>query len=107
MGPYRNGTLSRKAVSADGSFAARSASATVASREAFRAVRPNSTRQRKTMLVAMPWRRQTCATLTPGFSVSCTIARFCPSLKRRSDSVTKRFRMEPGRRIGRVATGVS
>ncbi len=35
------------------------------------------------MLVAMPWRRQTCATLTPGFSVSCTIARFCSSLKRR------------------------
>jgi hypothetical protein len=35
------------------------------------------------MLVAMPWRRQTCATLTPGFSVSCTIAPFCSSLKRR------------------------
>jgi hypothetical protein len=41
------------------------------------------TRQRKTMLVAMPWRRQTSATLAPGFSVSCTIARFCSSLKRR------------------------
>ena len=31
----------------------------------------------------MPWRRQTSATLTPGFSVSWTIARFCSSLKRR------------------------
>ncbi|MER8523746.1 hypothetical protein NKI48_31790 [Mesorhizobium sp. M0644] len=35
------------------------------------------------MLVAIPWRRQTSATLTPGFSVSCTIACFCASLKRR------------------------
>jgi len=31
----------------------------------------------------MPWRRQTCATLTPGFSVSSTIARLCSSLTRR------------------------
>jgi hypothetical protein len=32
-------------------------------------------------LVAMPWRRQTSATQTPGFSVSCT-AHFCSPLKR-------------------------
>jgi len=32
------------------------------------------------MLVATPWRRQTCATLTPGFSVSSTIAGFYSSL---------------------------
>ena len=31
----------------------------------------------------MSWRWQTCATLTPGFSASCTIARLCSSLKRR------------------------
>jgi len=81
--PSGGRTRSRKATSAGGSFAAPSASATVASCGAFQAANPNSTRQRKTMLVAMPWRRQTCATLTPGFSVSCTIARFYSSLKRR------------------------
>src|SRR5437899_7799788 len=43
-----------------------SASATVASCGAFRAIRPKSTRQRKTMLVATPWRRQICAPLAPG-----------------------------------------
>jgi hypothetical protein len=81
--PSGGRTRSRKAASAGGSFAAPSARATVASCGAFRAVSPNSTRQRKTMLVAMPWRRQICATLTPGFSVSCTIVRFCSSLKQR------------------------
>ena len=65
------------------SFAAPSASATVASCGIFRAVRPNWTRQRKSRLVAMPWRRQTSATAAPGFSVSRIIARFCSSLKRR------------------------
>ena len=76
-------TRSRKTASADGSFAAPSESATITTCGAFRALRPKSTRQRKTMLVATPWRRQTCATLAPAFSVSCTIARFCSSLKRR------------------------
>jgi len=52
-----------------GKFVAPSASATDASCGAFRAVRPNWTRQRNSRLVAMPWRRQTCATATPGFSV--------------------------------------
>jgi hypothetical protein len=40
-------------------------------------------RQRSSRLVAIPRRRQTSATATPGFSVSCSIARFCSSLKRR------------------------
>ena len=81
--PFGGRTRSRNVASAGTSFAAPSASATVASWDAFRAVRPNWTRQRNSRLVAMPWRRQTAATATPGFSLSCTIARFCSSLKRR------------------------
>lgn len=64
------------------------------------AVRRNSTRQRNSMLMAPPWRRQTCAMATPGFSVSCTIARFCSSLKRR------RFR-RPIHRVRRQAVFAS
>lgn len=55
----------------------------VASCGALRAVRPNSSRQRNAMLVATPWRRQTCAAATPGLSVSSTIALFCSSVKLR------------------------
>nr|WP_194295390.1 hypothetical protein [Bradyrhizobium brasilense] len=64
-------------------MAALSASVTIASCGALRTVRPNLTRRRTTMLVATPWRQQTCATLTRGFSVSRTITRFCPLLNRR------------------------
>src|SRR5579864_1507737 len=81
--PSGGRTRSRSAASAGSSSAAPSANVTVANCGAFRAVRPNSARQRNSMLVAMPWRRQTSATAIPGFSVSCTIARFCSSLKRR------------------------
>ena len=44
---------------------------------------PNWTRQRKIMLVAMLWSRQTAAALTPGCSASITIASFLASVKRR------------------------
>jgi uridine phosphorylase len=47
-------------------------------------------------LVAMPWRRQTSATQTPGFSVSCT-AHFCSLLKRPAVRPAVRFlRYLPG-----------
>jgi hypothetical protein len=47
-------------------------------------------------LVAMPWRRQTSATQTPGFSVSCT-AHFCSLLKRPAVRLAVRFlRYLPG-----------
>lgn len=81
--PSGGRTRLRRATSVAGSFTVPSGSATVASYGALRALRPNSTRQRKIMLVAIPWRRQTCATLMSGVSVSCTIARFFSSLKRR------------------------
>src|SRR5262245_25811486 len=44
---------------------------------------PNWTRQRKIMLVAILWRRQTAAALTPGCSASITIASFSASVKLR------------------------
>jgi hypothetical protein len=43
----------------------------------------NWTRQRKIMLVAILWRRQTAAALTPGCSASITIASFSASVKLR------------------------
>src|SRR5215831_12806023 len=45
--------------------------------------KPNWTRQRKIMLVAMLCRRQTAAALTPGCSASITIASFSASVKLR------------------------
>jgi|SRR5712664_481551 len=45
--------------------------------------KPNWIRQRNTMLVAMSWRRQTAATLTPSCSASITIASFSSSVKLR------------------------
>jgi hypothetical protein len=47
-------------------------------------------RQRKIMLVAMLWRRQTAAALTPGCSASITIASFSASVKlRRFDRLSR------------------
>lgn len=46
----------------------------VTSRGAFRAVRPNWTRQRNSRLVAMPWRRRIAAAATPGFSPARSLA---------------------------------
>jgi NAD(P)-dependent dehydrogenase (short-subunit alcohol dehydrogenase family) len=58
-------------------------SVTVASFAAFLPAKPNWTRQRNTMLVTMPWRRQTSATLMPGCSDSNTTASFSLSVKLR------------------------
>jgi len=58
-------------------------SATVASFAAFLPAKPNWTRQRNTMLVTIPWRQQTTATLTPGCSASKTMASFSLSAKLR------------------------
>ena len=56
---------------------------TAASRAALPLPRPNWLRQRKTMLVAISWRRATAATLTPGACASITIARFRSGVKLR------------------------
>lgn len=60
-----------------------SASFTAASFARFFSAYPNWTRQRKNMLVTMPWRRQTAANVTSGRSASCTMASFSSSVKLR------------------------
>jgi hypothetical protein len=56
---------------------------TAASSACSRCRTPHSTRQWKIMLVAMLWRRQTAAALTPGCSASITIASFSASVNLR------------------------
>lgn len=74
---------SRRTTGVDDAISPSSVTATGASFARFFCAKPNWTRQRNTMLVTMPWRRQTAATLTPGCSVSITMANLSSSVKLR------------------------